>query len=82
MDANYSFASSYNDSERFKVTFPDSEVARNYQEGATKIKYSIQFGIAPYVNESLLCDVANVPFSFKFDETTTSKVQMQYDAYA
>ena len=48
--------------------FPDSEIAKNYQEGAIKIKFNIQFAI-----ESSLCDVANVPFSFKFDETTISK---------
>ena len=32
-----------------------------------KNKFNIQFGMAPYVKESLLYDVVNVPFSFKFD---------------
>ena len=50
--------------------FPDSEIAKNYQQGATKIKCNIQFRIAFCVKESVLYDVANVPFSFKFDETT------------
>lgn len=70
MDANYSFSNSYNDTERFKVMFPDSEIAKNYQQGATRIKCNIQFRIAFCVKESVLYDVANVPFSFKFDETT------------
>ena len=47
VDANYSLESSYDDSERFKVTFPGSEIAKNYQQGAIKIQYNIQFGIAP-----------------------------------
>ena len=81
VNANYSFASAFDDSERFQLMFPDSEIAKNYHQGPTKIKYNIQFGIAPYVKESLIYDVADVPFSFKFDETTTSKVQKQYDAY-
>ena len=49
----------HDDSERFKVTFADSQILKNYQQGATKIKYNIQFGIAPYFKESLLYDVAN-----------------------
>ena len=42
VDANYSFGSSYDDSERFEVMFPGSETAMNYQQRATKIKYNIQ----------------------------------------
>ena len=49
----------YDDSERFKFAFADSQILKNYQQGAIKIKYDIQFGIAPYVKESLLNDVAN-----------------------
>ena len=75
VNANYSFASAFDDSERFQLMLPDSEIAKKYHQGPTKIKYNIQFGIAPYVKESLIYDVADVPFSFKFDETTTSKVQ-------
>ena len=58
--------------------FPNSEIAKNYLQVATKIKYNVHFGIAPYVKESLY-DVVSVTFSFKFDETATSKVQKQYD---
>ena len=49
--------------------------------GETKIKYIIQFGIAPYTKSSLLKDVDGRPFVFKFDETTTSQVKKQYDGY-
>ena len=44
-------------------------------------KSNIQFGIALHIKECLLYDVSNIPFSFKFDETTTCKVDKQYDVY-
>lgn len=81
VEANYSFASAKKDTERFRTMFPDSEIARNYQQGETKIRYSIQYGIAPYVKDLLVTDFSGTPFSFKFDETTTSQVKKQYDAY-
>ena len=61
--------------------FPDSEIAKKYEQGDTKIKYNIQFGIAPYLKEKLIYDVKNKPFTFKFDETTTRQVKKQYDGY-
>ena len=56
--------------------FPDSEIAKSYSQGETKVKYVIQFGIAPYVKQLILDDIKGKPFSFLFDETTT-----QFDAY-
>ena len=61
--------------------FPDSEIARNYRQGETKVRYKIQFGLAPYIKDLLVKDFSDYPFSFKFDETITSKVQKQHDAY-
>ena len=82
VESNYSFNSASDDSERFKLMFPDSHIAQNYQQGKTKIMYNIQFGIAPYVKEMLIFDINNrTPFTFKFDETTTSQIQKQYDGY-
>ena len=78
---NYSFASARGDSERFREMFPDSEIAKNYQQGETKVKYNLQYGIAPFVKQSLINDFSDTPFSFKFDETTTLKIQKQYDGY-
>ena len=68
-------------SEKFRRMFPDSKIAEAYQQGETKIKYVIQFGIAPYIKNELLNDFKNQPFTFKFDETTTSQVKKQYDGY-
>ena len=80
-ECNYSFASGKSDGKRFRLMFPDSEIAKKYEQGDTKIKYNIQFGIAPYLKEKLIYDVKNKPFTFKFDETTTRQVKKQYDGY-
>ena len=61
--------------------FPDSKNTQNYSQHKTKVKYIIQFGIAPYVKEILIKDVKGQPFSFKFDKTTTRQVKKRYDAY-
>ena len=50
--------------------FPDSEIAKCYSQGETKVKYVIQFGIAPYIKQLILDDIKGKPFSFLFDETT------------
>ena len=80
-DCNYSFASAKTDADRFRKMFPDSMIAKCYQQSATKVKYAIQYGIAPYVKEKLIYDVRNKPFTFKFDETTNREVKKQYDGY-
>ena len=49
VNSNYSFASSENDNERFKITFPDSKIAQSYCQGKTKVRYNVQDGIAPHV---------------------------------
>lgn len=47
----------------------------------TKTKYIIQFGLHEYILEELKADFKGRPFSFKFDETTTSQIKKQNDAY-
>ena len=74
VECNYSFASGEKDSEIFKAMFPDSEIASNYRQGETKFRYNIQFGIGLYIKDSHVKDFSDCPFSFKFDETITSKV--------
>lgn len=81
VEHNYSFASAQTDSKKFQKMFPDSKIAEGYKQSATKVKYVIQYGIAPYI---LNCDkeeVRNSPYSFKFDETTNACVKRQYDAH-
>ena len=61
--------------------FSDSEIATNYRQGETKVRYLVQCGISQFIKNLLVKDFSNFLFSFKFDETTTSKVQKEYDAY-
>ena len=42
----------------------------------------IQDGIAPYLQKIILNELKELPFSFRFDETTTSQVKKQYGVYA
>ena len=78
---NYSFNSAQGDAAMYKAMFPSSPVAQSYSQGDGKVKYNLQFGIAPYCKEQLLYDVKRKPFTFKFDETTNRKVDKQYDGY-
>ena len=79
--SNYSFASTSDDGKKYQEMFPDSEIAKRYQQGETKTKYTIQYGIYPYLKDLLLEDIKDVVFTFKFDETTTQQVNKQYDGY-
>ena len=65
VEPNLSFANG--DNQQFKLMFPDSKNARNYSKHEIKMKYSTQFGIAPYV-KTLIKDVKGQPFRFKFDD--------------
>ena len=81
VDSNASFASANGDGNKFRLQFPDSKIAEKYSQNETKIKYVIQFGLSPYFQRDLMKDLKGKPFSFKFDETTTSQVKKQYDGY-
>ena len=45
-----------------------------------RLNINFQYGIVPYVKQMVLHDVNNTPFTFKFDESTSSQVKKQYDA--
>ena len=79
VDKNQSFSSCNGDGEKYRKMFPDSNIAKQFNQQETKAKYTTQFGIAQYVKEKMILDVSNKPFSFKFDETTTSQIKNQYD---
>ena len=81
VDGNFSFASANGNGDRFRTMFPDSTNAKSYKQGETKVKYCLQYGIAPHLKDPIVKDLANSPFAFKFDETTTSRVKKQYDAH-
>lgn len=78
---NYSFNSTATDNQLFKLMFPNDPIAKLYTQADSKVKYNLQFGIAPYCKEALLFDIKRTPFTFKFDETTNQNVDKQYDGY-
>ena len=79
VDQNHLLSSVNDDSNRLRKMFPDSQIAVKYSQEETKSKYVVQFGLAPFVKDELITDVQKTPYSFKFDETTTSQMKKQYD---
>lgn len=79
--SDFSVQSNNNNNQLFPAMFSDSEISVNFKMSETKIKYLIQFGIAPYLRDCLIENCSKVPFVFFFDETTTSQVKKQFDAY-
>ena len=79
---NSPFSASEDDNSNYRDMFTDSDIAKGYSQGPNKVKYMIQFGIAPIIRGIILDDLRGKPFSFRFDETTTSQVRKQYDGYA
>ena len=62
--------------EIFKTIFHDSEIAKKMTLKRTKVGYFINFGIAPYFEELLLCEVKTYPFHvISFDESLNKKLQ-------
>ena len=81
VDSNLSFASANGDGDRFRTMLPDSKIAEQYSQNETKMKYVIHFGLSLYFQDVLKSDLKGKPFSFKFDETTTSQTKKQYDGF-
>lgn len=81
INANLPFRSADTDAERFRMQFPDSEIAKLYKQSRSKLGYVIEYGIAPVLIKNLKTDIIGKPLSIKFDETTTSQVKKQFDAY-
>ena len=61
--------------------FPDSSIAVSYKRSYTKVSYILKFGIADLLKKQLTYDVNGVPYTLKFDETTTIQTKKQYDGY-
>ena len=57
VDKNQLFQSADGDNERLALQFHDSAIAKNYKQGQTRMKYMIQFGIAPHIKEMLMEDM-------------------------
>ena len=81
VEKNHSFASAKGDSDRFKLMFPDSTIARGYQQSDSKVQYVIKYGIADHLKKQLIYDLKNTPYSFLFDGTTNSQVKKLCNGY-
>ena len=82
IDSSCSFQAADADNEKHRKMFPDSAIANSYKQKSDKVKYMLQFGVAPLMESFILNELKGLPFSFRFDETTTFQVKKQYDAYA
>ena len=78
---NYSFSSASGDGKRYPLMFRGHPAAENCKCSSTKSAYLLQYGIVDIFKEELVKDMEGVPYTFKYDETTTSQVKKQYDAY-
>jgi len=65
VDANWSFQSANDEGKRFAILFPKLPVAKHFTLNKTKMKYTIQFGIAPHFKELLKTDLKSTAFTFK-----------------
>ena len=78
---NHSFRSCAADNDLYQCMLPNSKIAKDYSQSKTKVKYVIEFGIAPHIRSLVQADIYERPFTFHFDETTTSQVKKHYDGY-
>ena len=64
VEKNLSFASANDDSDRFKLMFLDSTIAKGYQQSDLKVSYVTKYGIADGLKKQLIYDVKNTPINF------------------
>ena len=55
--------------------FPDNKIAKSLELGATKLKYVINFGIAPYFRDILYNHLKSDCFVISFDESLNDYTQ-------
>ena len=73
--SNCVFRAADADNDKYRKMFPDFATTNSYQQEAGKV-------IAPYPKDIILNEPKELPFSFRFDEATTSQIKKQYDGYA
>ena len=50
---NISFSSASQDNERFRVMFPDSDIAKKYHCSSTKVAYLLNYALGDFLSEKL-----------------------------
>ena len=70
LKCKYSYRSSESKSKLFCSMFPDSKIAQNFTCGKTKCSYILCHGITPFIKETLLNELKEVPYyTTLFDES-------------
>ena len=78
VESHYSCNSSERSGKLFSSMFPDSALARNFACGATKSRYMITFGLAPYFLDALKDKVKlSSDYVLLFDESLNKKNKMK-----
>lgn len=76
--SHYSFHSAYDLPVIFREMFPDSEIAKTYSMGDSKLRYSVVYGLAPYFKSQLESSIRSsiylvACFDEAFNKITRSK---------
>ena len=53
VEYNISFSSASQDNERFRVMFPDSDIAKKYNCSSTKVAYLLKHGLGDFLREKI-----------------------------
>ena len=53
VEYNISFSSASQDNERFRVMFPDSDIAKKYHCSSTKVTYLLNYGLGDFLREKI-----------------------------
>ena len=72
------FIATNGNNEKYNLIFHDS----SYCWRMLAEIYMVQFGIASYIKRIIYSEVKEMPFTFYFDEITTSQLKKQYNVYA
>ena len=75
VDSSCLFSVTNRGSNKSKYMPPDSQIAKSYKQKAEKVKYNLQFGIAPWLRIIILKELKLLPFLFWFDQTTPSQIK-------
>ena len=74
--SGYSNNSSSDMNATFQTMFPDSNIAKQYQMGPDKLKYVVNWGLAPYFKDLLIEDISKAKYlSVGFDESLNKITQ-------
>jgi hypothetical protein len=74
--SNYSYNSAAGLNDLFQIMFPDSDIAKRFQLGSTKMAYFFRFGLAPIFRSQLLAQVQKCDhYVLAFDESLNKMTQ-------